>query len=64
MTMSLRVVGLLLVLMGAIWFLQGANVLTAGKSFMIGDTHWEYYGVGTALIGVALIVASRKRRSR
>jgi hypothetical protein len=60
MKMALRVVGVLLVLMGTIWFLQGANVLTAGRSFMIGDPHWEYYGGVTVCIGVALLVVSRK----
>jgi len=61
MKLALRVVGVLLVLMGTIWFLQGANVLTAGRSFMIGDPHWEYYGGITALIGVALLVVARRR---
>jgi hypothetical protein len=37
MKIALRVIGVLL-LMGPIWFLQGANVLTAGSSPMIGDT--------------------------
>jgi hypothetical protein len=63
MKMVLRVFGVLLVLMGTIWFLQGASVLTAGKSPMIGDTHWEYYGSLAALIGLALLVASRKKTS-
>ena len=34
MRIALRAVGVLLLLMGIIWFLQGANVLTAGTSFM------------------------------
>ena len=63
--MILRVIGVLMVLMGTIWFLQGANVLTAGRSFMIGDPRWEYYGGGAALIGAVLIVVtSRKKTSR
>ena len=41
MKLALRVIGVLLLLMGPIWFLQGANVLTAGSSPMIGDTRWE-----------------------
>lgn len=64
MKMALRVAGVLLVLMGSIWFLQGANILTAGRSFMIGDTRWEYYGGVTALIGVAVLVTSRKQQPR
>jgi hypothetical protein len=64
MKIVLRVIGGLLVLMGTIWFLQGANVLTAGQSPMIGDTRWEYYGGLAALTGLALlVVASRKKTS-
>ena len=61
MKTALTVFGVLLVLMGAIWFLQGANVLTAGNSPMIGDSRWEYYGGGAVIAGLALIVVSRRR---
>jgi len=64
MKIALRVIGALLLLMGPIWFLQGANVLTAGRSPMIGDTRWEYYGGLAALIGLALLVVTRRRKSR
>jgi len=65
MKITLNVVGVLVVLMGTIWFLQGADVLTAGRSPMIGDPRWEYYGALAALIGVALLVlASRRTPSR
>ena len=64
MKIALRVVGVLLVLMGPIWFLQGANVLTAGNSPMIGDPRWEYYGACAALLGVALLVFSWRRKPR
>ena len=57
----LTVVGGLLVLMGTTWFLQGANILTAGRSPMIGDPRWMYYGGAAALIGAALIVLARRR---
>jgi hypothetical protein len=56
------VVGALLVLMGSIWFLQGINVLTAGNSPMIGDIRWAYYGSVAVAIGIALVVAGRRRR--
>ena len=61
MKTALRVIGLLLMLMGSIWFLQGANILTAGRSPMIGDPRWEYYGALAALVGLALLVVSRRR---
>lgn len=63
MKIALRVVGVLLLVMGPIWFLQGANVLTAGNSPMIGDTRWEYYGGLAALIGAVLLVLSRRKSS-
>jgi hypothetical protein len=59
----MRVVGVLLMLMGTIWFLQGANVLTAGRSFMIGDPHWEYYGGVTVVVGVVLFVLSKRNKT-
>jgi hypothetical protein len=60
----LRVVGVLMMLMGTVWFLQGANVLTAGRSFMIGDPHWEYYGGATAIVGLALLVVATRAKTR
>ena len=62
MKIFLNVFGVILVLMGITWFLQGANVLTAGRSPMIGDPHWEYYGALAALIGLALLVVARRRK--
>lgn len=61
MKMMMRVVGVLLILMGTIWFLQGANVLTAGSSPMIGDPHWEYYGGLAVVVGIALLIVSRRK---
>jgi hypothetical protein len=63
MKIALRVIGGLLLLMGPIWFLQGANVLTMGNSPMIGDTRWELYGGLAALTGVALLVLSWRMTS-
>jgi hypothetical protein len=63
MKMMLRVVGVLLMLMGKIWFLQGANVLTAGRSFMIGDPHWEYSGGVTVVVGLGLFVLSKRTKT-
>jgi hypothetical protein len=56
------VVGIIAMLMGAIWFLQGINVLTAGNSPMIGDTRWAYYGGAAFLAGLWLAFSSRRRR--
>jgi hypothetical protein len=55
----LRVVSVILMLTGAVWFLQGINVLPG--SFMTGQTRWAVYGGVTAAVGMALWVASRRR---
>jgi hypothetical protein len=62
MKIALNVLGVLMLLMGVTWFLQGINVLTAGNSPMIGDSRWAYYGALLAAIGLASIfMANRKR---
>ena len=53
------VFGVVLALMGTVWFLQGINVLTAGTSPMIGDIRWAYYGGIAVAAGVGLVVAGR-----
>jgi hypothetical protein len=60
MKIALNIVGVLLVIMGGIWFFQGINVLPG--SFMTGQMKWAIYG-GIAFVAgvVALIVANRKR---
>lgn len=62
MKMLLTIIGVLLVLMGGIWFLQGINVLPG--SFMTGQIRWAIYGGIAAAVGVVLIVrANRKKTS-
>ena len=60
MRILLNVAGVLALLMGCIWFLQGINVLPG--SFMTGQTKWAIYGglLVVAAIGM-LIVANRRR---
>ena len=58
MRLALNVIGGLCLLIGGIWFLQGINVLPG--SFMTGQTKWAVYGAVTAVIGIALIVLSRR----
>jgi uncharacterized membrane protein HdeD (DUF308 family) len=55
--------GLLAVVLGAVWTLQGLDLL--GGSAMSGNTLWAVVGPIVAVIGVALIVlAMRIRRSK
>ena len=45
-----NVAGVVAVVIGAIWILQGANIL--GGSFMSGQSQWLYIGVAVAIAGV------------
>lgn len=61
MRIALKVLGIVLVLMGGVWILQGINVLPG--SFMTGQTKWTIYGVVAVIVGATLLVASTRRRS-
>jgi len=50
--------GALAVLMGAVWFLQGINILPG--SFMTGQTRWAVYGAITVVLGVLLLVRANR----
>jgi uncharacterized membrane protein len=57
----LRVVLALAVLLaGIVWMLQGLGILTAGRSFMIGDPLWT--SIGAAMVVLGLVLAIRARR--
>ncbi len=57
----LSIIGVLTVLMGVVWFLQGINVLPG--SFMTGQTQWAIYGAMAVIIGLVLLVAANRRKS-
>lgn len=61
MKIILNIVGVLLVLLGSIWILQGINVLPG--SFMTGQTRWAVRGGILVVAGlVGLFWANRKRQ--
>jgi len=62
MKVTLNAVGAILTLFGTIWFLQGINVLPG--SFMTGQIQWAVYGGVAVAVGVALLFAANRRRSR
>jgi hypothetical protein len=63
MKITLNIVGSILVLFGAIWFLQGINVLPG--SFMTGQIRWTVYGGMAVAAGTSLLLpANRRRKSR
>jgi hypothetical protein len=54
-----RAVGVILMIVGLIWFLQGINVLPG--SFMTGQIRWAVYGGVAVAAGVALLILARRR---
>ena len=56
------VAGILLNLIGIVWFLQGINVLPG--SFMTGQLFWAFAGAIAAIIGDALVVWGLKRPAK
>jgi len=55
----LVIVGALLVLSGAVWTLQGLNVL--GGSAMSGATMWAVIGPVVAVVGLVLLISGVRR---
>ena len=62
MHVILRIVGVLLAIAGAVWFLQGISLLPG--SFMTGRTEWAVYGVTAFLLGGALFLLANRARRR
>lgn len=60
MRIASNVVGVLCLLVGCVWFLQGINVLPG--SFMTGQTKWAIYGGVLFVAGVGVLVAANRRR--
>ena len=57
-----RIVGVILVVVGAVWIAQGTGAL--GGSFMTGEGLWTVIGVITALFGIALLIGVARERRR
>jgi hypothetical protein len=60
MRITLNIVGSLLVLSGAVWFLQGINLLPG--SFMTGQIRWAIYGGIAFASGIALLLGANRLR--
>jgi uncharacterized membrane protein YdcZ (DUF606 family) len=56
----LLVVGILLILIGAVWALQGEGLLAYGQ--MAGHSRWTYIGAVLAAAGIALTVLGARRK--
>ena len=57
-----RIVGAVLVVVGAVWFAQGIDVL--GGSPMTGNAFWAVVGFPMVVIGVVLITSARRSSRR
>ena len=62
MKSAARVLGVLLMITGVVWILQGINVLPG--SFMTGQMQWAVYGAIAVIVGTVLVVASRRMSAR
>jgi hypothetical protein len=60
MRIALNVIGVLLLLIGVIWILQGINVLPG--SFMTGQIKWAAYGGLAVVAGLGALYAARRVR--
>ena len=56
-----NIVGVVLLLIGALWTLQGANVLAG--SVMSGQSQWLYIGIVLVIVGLVLLYWTNRRRS-
>ena len=58
--------GLLVILMGSIWAMQGLHIGPAAimRGFMVSDWHWTLYGVIFALFGVGQVAWSNMRQTK
>lgn len=57
-----RIIGILLVVMGAVWIAQGSGALHG--SFMTGEALWTVIGVIVGLFGIALLIGTRRDAKR
>ena len=57
-------IGVLMVVGGNFWALQGLHLTGPNdKSFMVGDHHWIVYGVIFALVGLGQVIWSNTRQA-
>lgn len=60
MRIALSILGVLCLLAGCVWILQGINILPG--SFMTGQTKWAIYGGLLAVVGIGLLISANRRR--
>jgi hypothetical protein len=56
----LNILGILLVLTGAVWILQGTGIFPVGG--MAYQSQWTYIGIGLIVVAVVLFFFANRRR--
>jgi hypothetical protein len=59
MRVLINILGVLLIIAGCVFFLQGINILPG--SFMTGQTKWAIYGGIAIVAGILLLIAPNRR---
>jgi uncharacterized membrane protein HdeD (DUF308 family) len=62
MRIASGVLGAMLILIGAIWILQGINLLPG--SFMTGQRQWAVYGAILVAAGISCLWMAKRRHRR
>jgi len=61
MRVASKILGVLCLLVGGVWILQGVDILPG--SFMTGQTKWAIYGSLLAVVGIGLLISANRRRA-
>lgn len=61
MRIFLSILGVLIILVGVVWFLQGINVI--GGSVMTGQSQWAIYGGIAVVAGAGLLAFANLRKT-
>ncbi len=52
--------GILLIMAGTVWILQGLDIAFAPESFMTGETWWILWGIVSVTLGAGLVWVHRR----
>jgi hypothetical protein len=61
MKLGINIVGVLIALMGGVWFFQGIGVIQG--SIMSNTTQWTVIGLICVLIAVGLLIYNNRRKT-
>jgi hypothetical protein len=54
--------GVVAILIGALWLGQGTGyIMWPRSSFMLKQTHWAYYGACLIVLGLVMVIYGRRR---